>query len=153
MPERTLALGDPYHCDCLKTARLLRERLELASTDLEVTFQSRFGKAAWLQPYTEPRLIELAKSGIRKVDVMCPGFVSDCVETLEEICLEAAAAFKNAGGTAFGYIHCLNDEPEWISALEGLVLQHLGGWPLADARRDDERAAQAARARNHGALQ
>ena len=98
VPKRTLLLGDPYHCECLKTARLLGERLSLKADQLLVTFQSRFGKAEWLQPYTEPTLVELAKQGVARVDLMCPGFTADCLETLEEIDQEARQAFLEAGG-------------------------------------------------------
>ncbi len=128
VPERTLHLGDPYHCECLKTARLLRERLGLSPEQLKVTFQSRFGKAKWLEPYTEPSLIALAQSGVKRVDVMCPGFVSDCLETLEEIDQEVRHAFLKAGGEVFHYIPCLNDSPAWIDALSQVAQQHLSGW-------------------------
>jgi ribosome-associated heat shock protein Hsp15 len=94
-----------------------------------LTFQSRFGKAEWLQPYTEPTLVALAKQGIRRVDVMCPGFSADCLETLEEIDQEARAAFLAAGGQEFHYVPCLNDQHEWIAALTALSLRHLQGWP------------------------
>lgn len=133
VPERTLHLGDPYHCECLKTARLLTQELGLAKDQYRVTFQSRFGKAKWLEPYTEPTLIQLAQSGVKRVDVACPGFTSDCLETLEEIAQEARAAFLRAGGQDFRYIPCLNDSPEWIAALGRLGEQHLGGWPTRQA--------------------
>ncbi len=129
VPERTLHLGDPYHCECLKTARLLAQQLGLTPTQYTVTFQSRLGRAKWLQPYTEPTLIGMAKSGVKRVDVVCPGFTSDCLETLEEINMEARAAFLGAGGEVFHYIPCLNDDPEWITALCLLSQQHLAGWP------------------------
>ena len=129
VPKRTLALGDPYHCECLKTARLLRERLGLAENELLVTFQSRLGRAEWLQPYTEPTLVALARQGVGRVDVACPGFTSDCLETLEEIDQEARAAFLNAGGITFNYLPCLNDQHEWIAALAALAATHMQGWP------------------------
>ena len=128
VPQRSLILGDPYHCQCLKTARLLGERLGIAKDTLIVTFQSRFGKAKWLEPYTEPTLIALAQKGVKSVDVMCPGFVADCLETLEEIAQEAHEAFVEAGGKTFNYIACLNDQPAWTAALTGLVERHLQGW-------------------------
>ena len=128
VPKRTLLLGDPYHCECQKTARLLGERLGLPASRLTVTFQSRFGKAEWLQPYTEPTLVALAKEGVKSVDVMCPGFTSDCLETLEEIAQEARHAYLAAGGQAFQYIPCLNDQHEWIVALANLAIRHLQGW-------------------------
>jgi len=130
VPKRTLLQGDPYHCESLKTARLLGERLGLSKQELVVTFQSRFGKAEWLQPYTEPTLIELAKQGVRSVAVMCPGFTADCLETLEEIDQEARAAFLEAGGTDFHYVACLNDQHEWMAALAAVAIRHLQGWPV-----------------------
>lgn len=130
VPERTLHLGDPYHCEARKTARLLGERLGLKPEQMRVTFQSRFGKAKWLQPYTEPTLIALAQQGVKRVDVVCPGFTSDCLETLEEINQEARETFLHAGGEQFHYIECLNDSPAWISALRDVAQQHLAGWPL-----------------------
>ena len=129
VPERTLHLGDPYHCECMKTARLLAEALELPPDGYRITFQSRFGKAKWLEPYTEPTLVEMAKSGVHKVDVICPGFTSDCLETLEEIQQEAKVAFVQAGGERFNYIPCLNTRPDWIDALATLSARHLQGWP------------------------
>ena len=131
IPQRSLTLGDPYHCECHKTARLLAQRLGLAKDDYMVTFQSRLGRAKWLEPYTEPTLIKLAKAGLARVDVVCPGFTSDCLETLEEIAIEARHAFLGAGGKEFQYISCLNDQPEWIGALCTVALQHMQGWPTA----------------------
>jgi protoporphyrin/coproporphyrin ferrochelatase len=128
VPERTLHLGDPYHCACHKTARLLAERLSLSPDNYRVTFQSRFGKAKWLQPYTEPTLQQLARDGVERVDVICPGFVADCLETLEEIDQEARAAYLAGGGKTFHFIPCLNDRHEWIDALRSVALRHLQGW-------------------------
>jgi ferrochelatase len=128
MPRRTLELGDPYHCECLKTARLVAQRLDLKDDQWVVTFQSRFGKAEWLQPYTEPTLVALAHKGVKRVDVMCPGFTADCLETLEEIAQEARDAFLQAGGAEFNYIPCLNDQHEWIAALSALAIRHMQGW-------------------------
>lgn len=133
VPERTLHLGDPYHCECFKTARLLAETLGLSKAQYKVTFQSRLGRAQWLQPYTEPTLIEMAKSGTQRVDVVCPGFTSDCLETLEEINQEAREAFLHAGGTTFHYIPCLNDDPAWITALCEITQTHVQGWPTTQA--------------------
>lgn len=129
VPERTLHLGDPYHCESHKTARLLAERMGLHPDDYQVTFQSRFGKAKWLQPYTEPTLIKMGQSGVGRVDVICPGFTSDCLETLEEINQEAREAFLHAGGKEFHYLPCLNDSPGWVAALQQIAQQHLLGWP------------------------
>ena len=128
VPERSLHLGDPYHCECHKTARLLAERLGLAKGEWIVTFQSRFGKAKWLGPYTEPTLVDLARQGTTRVDLFCPGFATDCLETLEEIAIEARGAFLAAGGRGFEYIPALNDQPEWIAALAAIVQRHLQGW-------------------------
>ena len=131
VPERSLTLGDPYHCECHKTARLLAEALGLSRDEWLVTFQSRFGKAKWLEPYTEPTLVDLARQGVTRVDVFCPGFSSDCLETLEEIAQEARDAFIEAGGREYSYIPALNDQHEWIAALAGIVMRHLQGWDLA----------------------
>lgn len=129
LPQRSLALGDPYHDHCQLTARLLGERLALPPERLVVSFQSRFGRARWLEPYTEPTLRRLAGEGVQSVDVMCPGFVADCLETLEEIAVEARAAFLAAGGSEFRYIDGLNARPDWIAALADLAERHLQGWP------------------------
>jgi ferrochelatase len=129
IPRRTVDLGDPYHDQCNETARLLGNRLGLQAPQLVVSFQSRFGKARWLEPYTEPTLRELAAQGVGRVDVMCPGFVADCLETLEEINIEARAAFLQAGGKAFEYIECLNDSSVWIRALADIAIDELQGWP------------------------
>ena len=131
--ERSLKLGDPYHCECYKTARLLGEVLELSPTQYKVTFQSRLGRAKWLQPYTEPTVIAMAKSGVKRVDVICPGFNCDGLETLEEVNMEVRHAFTVAGGKAFHYIPCLNDNAAWMSALSKLTQQHLSGWPTKAA--------------------
>ena len=148
VPERTLHLGDPYHCECRKTARLLADKLGLRADQFTLTFQSRFGKAQWLQPYTEPTLMALAQAGTKRVDVVCPGFTSDCLETLEEIAQKAREAFLHAGGKEFYYIPCLNDQPEWITALCDVAQQHMAGWPTqsmpdAQALADSRAAAQA----------
>ncbi|GAB4212988.1 MAG: ferrochelatase [Rhodoferax sp.] len=145
VPERNLHLGDPYHCECHKTARLLAQRLGLDADRYQVSFQSRLGRAKWLQPYTEPTLIALAQQGVRRVDVICPAFTSDCLETLEEINQEARAAFLGAGGQTFHYIGCLNDQPAWIDALSNLAERHLSGWPTREA--PDAQALQASRDR------
>ena len=121
LPQRAVDRGDPYQSQCFATARRLAEALGLEEKEYLVTFQSRFGAARWLQPYTEPTLVELARAGVGRVDVVCPGFVSDCLETLEEIDLTARAAFLAAGGREFRYILCLNESPEWIDALEQIA--------------------------------
>ena len=151
LPRRSLDLGDPYHCECRKTGRLLAERLGLTPDRALVTFQSRFGRAEWLQPYTAPTLEQLARSGIDRVDVICPGFVGDCLETLEEIALEARATFLASGGKTFHYIPALNEQPAWIEALARLVEGHLAGWPTRSREDASALADSARRARDLGA--
>ena len=153
VPERTLHLGDPYHCECHKTARLLAAALGLAKEEYKVTFQSRLGRAKWLEPYTEPSLIAMAKAKVARVDVVCPGFTSDCLETLEEIAMEGKAAFLNAGGKEFHYIPCLNSEPDWITALSHIVQTHLQGWPTQNPVDAQSLTDTAARAKALGAKQ
>lgn len=128
IPARNIALGDPYQAQCLRTARLLAEHLQLPESFWRCTFQSRFGRAKWLEPYTEPTLRELAASGVGRVDVLCPGFPADCLETLEEIAMEGREAFLHSGGKEFHYIPALNDDPAWITALADLSIRHLAGW-------------------------
>jgi ferrochelatase len=151
VPQRSLLLGDPYHCECHLTARLLGDALELPPDRLLVTFQSRFGKARWLEPYTEPTLRALPAQGVRSVDVMCPGFVADCLETLEEIGQEVRAAFVESGGEDFRYIDCLNASPDWIAALADLSERHLLGWDTRTAPDAAALAAQRSRALALGA--
>jgi ferrochelatase len=147
LPRRSLDLGDPYYCECQKTGRLLAESLGLTDKDYLITFQSRFGKAEWLQPYTQATLEKLGREGTRRVDAICPGFVADCLETLEEIAMECKESFLESGGKEFHYIPCVNERPDWMTALRDLVSTHLAGWPLA-AHTD---TAAAARARSLGA--
>ena len=153
VPERTLQLGDPYHCECYKTARLVAEKLGIAKDRYLLTFQSRFGKAKWLEPYTEPTLIKLAQEGVKSVDVVCPGFTGDCLETLEEISMEAREAFLHAGGEKFSYIPCLNDSPVWIAALAQISARHLAGWPTQAVLDVEALAASRAAALALGAKQ
>jgi ferrochelatase len=150
LPRRSLDLGDPYHCFCHKTARLLATELGVGPKGYQVTFQSRFGRARWIEPYTRETLLSLAKGGVKRVDVACPGFVSDCLETLEEIGIEGKQAFLGAGGKEFHAIPCLNEHPLWIAALTDLVFRNLQGW-LGPA--PDRTAAEMtlARARGMGA--
>ena len=133
VPARTIQLGDPYHAQCRQTAHLLAARLGLDDGQWLLTFQSRFGRARWLEPYTQPTLERLAREGVGRVDVVCPGFISDCLETLEEIDMEVRQAFEAAGGREYHYIPCLNDQPAWMAALAGLALRHLQGWPTGAA--------------------
>ena len=144
VPERTLLLGDPYHCECHKTARLLAQSLGLSKDEYKVCFQSRFGKAKWLEPYTEPTVRELARQGCRSVQIVCPGFVSDCLETLEEIALEVKAAFLEEGGEQFHYIECINDSPVWIQAMHSLTMTQMSGWPLEPASDADRSVSRQA---------
>ena len=155
VPERTLHLGDPYHCHCYKTRRLLAERLGLTADQVSLSFQSRFGKAKWLEPYTEPTLQALAKKGVRHLQVFCPGFAADCLETLEEIAIEGSHVFLQAGGQRFEHIPCLNDHPAWIAALHAIVRRHSASWPLqpAELPRAAEREAQRLQALALGAKQ
>jgi ferrochelatase len=150
VPRRTLDLGDPYHCQCLKTARLLTAELGLRPEQFAIAFQSRFGRSKWLEPSTAATLAELAREGMRRVDVVCPGFVSDCLETLEEIDIEGRAAFLKAGGSELHTVPCLNERPAWIAALATLALKHLAGWldPPPDAA---AREATQQRAKSRGA--
>jgi ferrochelatase len=151
VPKRTLLLGDPYHCECQKTGRLLAEALGLGKDDYVVTFQSRFGKAEWLQPYTAPTLHALGAGGVRRVDIMCPGFPADCLETLEEIAIEGRQEFLKAGGQEYRYIPCLNGSPDFIRALTRLAQRHMQGWDVARGH-GEERAAEAARSRAQALL-
>ena len=142
VPRRALSLGDPYHCECLKTGRLLAEALGLGPEQALVTFQSRFGRAEWLKPYTAEVLERLGAEKTARIDVVCPGFVSDCLETLEEIALEGKATFLKAGGGQYHYIPCLNDRHDWIAALADIASTHLHGWttPADPAALDAQRA-------------
>ena len=150
LPKRNLMKGDPYHCECLKTGRLLGESLGLESGQYIVTFQSRFGKAEWLKPYTAPTIEKLAKEGCQRIDIFCPGFPADCLETLEEIAMEAREIFLEHGGKDYRYIPCLNSSPKWIEALSDIAHHHLQGWSLgvesdAELAKRNERAELAER--------
>jgi protoporphyrin/coproporphyrin ferrochelatase len=135
LPQRSLERGDPYHCECQKTARLLAQALELADGQWRVTFQSRFGAGEWLKPYTAAVLTELGRDRTRRVDVVCPGFVADCLETLEEIGIEGKQAFLAAGGGEFHLLPALNEHEGWIRALASIALENLAGWIGPDAGR------------------
>jgi protoporphyrin/coproporphyrin ferrochelatase len=145
VPRASRSQGDPYFCHCQVTGRLLAEELGLDASGYAITYQSRFGRAEWLKPYTQPTLVAMAKEGVGRVDVTCPGFVSDCLETLEEIAQEVRAAFLKAGGREFNYIPCLNESPAWIATLADLAMANLQGWldippELAARQRTAERA-------------
>ena len=128
MPKRYLMEGDPYHCQCQKTTRLLRERLGWDKAAIDTTFQSVFGPEEWLKPYTVKHVAELARAGKTKIAVISPAFSADCIETLEEIQGEIREAFVHAGGESFTYIPCLNDDEPHINALIDVVAQNLAGW-------------------------
>jgi protoporphyrin/coproporphyrin ferrochelatase len=128
IPKNYFERGDMYHCHCMKTARLLRERLGMDKEQLIATFQSRFGPQEWLQPYTDKTIEKLAKDGVKSIAVLNPGFVSDCLETLEEIAVEAAETFHHAGGKDFAHIPCLNASDEGLNVIEHMVRRELSGW-------------------------
>ncbi|MGA0150651.1 MAG: ferrochelatase, partial [Luminiphilus sp.] len=128
MPKRYLLEGDPYHCQCHKTSRLIGEQLGLDDAEMITTFQSRFGREEWLQPYTDETLRGLPEHGVASVQVVCPGFSADCLETIEEIGMENRDTFLEAGGTRYEYIPCLNAEPAHIEALTELIAGELNGW-------------------------
>jgi protoporphyrin/coproporphyrin ferrochelatase len=128
IPKQTFLAGDPYFCHCQKTARLVAEQLDLKKEEYLVTFQSRFGRQEWLQPYTDKILEQLPKNGISSVSIICPGFSADCLETLEEIDQQNRQLFLNHGGKTFHYIPALNDQKNHIYALSQLILHHLQGW-------------------------
>jgi ferrochelatase len=128
IPQSYFKAGDPYHCHCMKTARLLREKLGWTTEKLMITFQSRFGPEEWLQPYTDKTVEKLATDGIKRIAVLNPGFVSDCLETLEEIAEQAAESFHHHGGEKFTHIPCLNDSEDGMNVLEAQVRRELMGW-------------------------
>jgi ferrochelatase len=140
LPKYTLEKGDPYHCECLKTGRLLAEALGLNKEQYSITFQSRFGKAEWLQPYTSATLKQWGAEKLKRVDVVCPGFVADCLETLEEIAMEGREEFQHAGGGEYHYIPCLNDRDDWMHALTNLVMDNLQGWLVTPDAAELERS-------------
>ncbi len=128
LPREYLTRGDPYHCHCMKTARLLREKMKLAPEQLQVVFQSRFGRAEWLQPYAQATVEGLPAKGVKNLVMIMPGFSADCVETLEEVAIGLDETFRHAGGVNFSAVPCLNDSPASIGMLEKLVRQELQGW-------------------------
>jgi len=128
LPREYLTKGDPYHCHCMKTARLLREKMKLAPEQLQVVFQSRFGRAEWLQPYAQGTVEGLPAKGVTNLVMIMPGFSADCVETLEEVAIGLDETFKGAGGENFSAVPCLNDSQPSIEMLETLVRQELQGW-------------------------
>ena len=130
IPKKYLLEGDPYHCFCLKTSRLVREYLNYKEEDIITTFQSRFGSQEWLQPYTDEILKKLPKEGIKNIHIISPGFSADCLETLEELQEENREYFMKAGGETYHYISCLNDNPEHIEMISHLIGKHTQGWKV-----------------------
>jgi ferrochelatase len=128
MPEEYVAKGDPYRAQCEETTRLLRKKLKLSDKQLRLTFQSRFGTAEWLKPYTDMTVKALAERGVKNLAVITPGFTADCLETLEEIAMENATIFKQAGGDNFAAIPCLNDSDGGMKVIETVVKRELKGW-------------------------
>ncbi len=139
LPRPYFLAGDPYYCECQKTARLVAEQLGLDSSLWSVSFQSRLGLQEWLKPYTDTQLKEWGKNGIDNVHIICPGFSADCLETLEEIELQNRAFFLNAGGEKFSYIPALNDQPTHINVLCDIVTQHCQGWPIFSDDMDEKK--------------
>lgn len=129
IPQRYVEAGDPYEDFCEKTARALAEALSLAPEQHSLSFQSRVGRAKWLSPYTDERIAELARGGVRRLDVVCPGFAADCLETLEEVALRYGADFRKAGGGELRYVPALNADVAHLDALTALIRRHLQGWP------------------------
>ena len=144
IPQRYFEAGDPYFCQCHKLARLTAEELGLPRERWEVAFQSLFGKEEWLKPYTDKTVAAMARSGIRSLDVICPGFSADCLETLEEMDEQNREIFLHAGGERFRYIPCLNDRPDHMRAIADVTLHHLQGWVEAPGAWSEERARAAA---------
>ncbi len=140
LPLSYLTNGDPYHCECYKTSRLIAEKLGLAADEYMTSFQSRFGRQEWLQPYTDMTLKAFPAQGVKSVQVFCPGFSADCLETIEEIGEENKEYFLHAGGERYEYISALNDRPEHIAALTTLINENLYGWTVAE---DPQRSVRA----------
>ena len=145
LPKDVLTKGDPYHCQCLKTARLIAEALDLADDEWTLSFQSRVGRAEWVRPYTDETIAELGKSGLQRLDVVCPGFAADCLETLEEIALQYGTLFKESGGGTLNYIPALNARDDHVAFLTRLIEKHIGGWPESST---DWSASEMARERD-----
>jgi ferrochelatase len=140
LPVRALHQGDPYHCHCHKTARLLWDELGMPPADQHMSFQSRFGKEVWLQPYTGDTLTAWGKAGVKTVDVICPGFSADCLETIEEVGDEYAEIFRKAGGDKLNYIPALNERPDHLDALADILARNLSSWGIATDQWNEEQA-------------
>ena len=151
LPKANLDKGDPYHCQCHKTARLVAEALDLADDAWSLSFQSRVGRAEWLRPYTDETVAEFGRQGLERLDVVCPGFAADCLETLEEIAMQNGELFSRSGGGSLNYIPALNARDDHVSFLAGLIERHAGGWPesstdwsAGDAAREQEKTRERA---------
>ena len=151
VPKATFTDGDPYHCQCQKTARLIAESLELGDEDWAVSFQSRVGRAEWLRPYTDETVAIFGDAGLQRLDVVCPGFAADCLETLEEIAMQNAALFKTSGGDSLNYIPALNARDDHVAFLIRLIEKHVAGWPesstdwsASDSAREQDKSRQRA---------
>jgi ferrochelatase len=153
VPRRYFLGGDPYHCQCMKTARLLVEALALPTERYQVCFQSRFGREPWLQPYTDETLVEWGKGGMRRVDTLCPAFSADCLETLEEMNMTNREMFEHAGGKEYHYIPALNERPDHIAALADVAAAQMAGWLTPPEAWSSDAARQEARARCERARQ
>jgi protoporphyrin/coproporphyrin ferrochelatase len=151
IPKRYLLAGDPYHCQCLKSARLVAARLSLTERDWSVSFQSQVGREEWLRPYTDERLLEYARTGPKRVTLVCPGFATDCLETIEEIALRNRQLFLDAGGEAYDYVPCLNAGDAHVAVLTGLLKRHTQGWADPSQRPPGEAEATRERALRRGA--
>jgi ferrochelatase len=151
LPRQFLLKGDPYYCQCHASARLIAEKLDLQPDEWQLTFQSRFGREEWLKPYCDKTLEEWAINGIESVDMVCPGFSADCLETLEEVAMQNRDIFRSAGGKQYAYIPALNDRPDHIEALVSIIEQNLQGWELTESETEREQARQ--RALTMGAAQ
>jgi ferrochelatase len=151
IPQEYFLAGDPYSCECHKTARLLADALGVGDHQWQLSFQSRLGPKQWLQPYTDQTLKSMGSEGVGKVQVICPGFSVDCLETLEEIAMENREVFLEAGGKEYGYIPCLNDRPQHIAALTELVEGHIAGWTAPEDYSLNELARRKERAIRAGA--
>ena len=152
IPRRYLDNGDPYHCQCHKTARLVAERLGLAEDDWALSFQSRVGREEWLRPYTDEILAKWGQARLATVDVICPGFAADCLETLEEIAMENAERFEAHGGGELRYVPALNDGADHVTLLTALIRRHVSGWPEASPTWDEVEINKAAAASRERAL-
>lgn len=151
IPKRYVESGDPYYCHSVKTARLVAERLQLGQQDWSISFQSQVGREEWLRPYTDERLLELARSGPKRITVVCPGFATDCLETLEEIALRNRQLFVDAGGEAYDYVPALNADESHVSALTAVIERHAQGWAAPSQQSPADAEATRQRALRGGA--